>query len=841
MGAFSLPLPPSPSNFGRNIPVGHDPTTAPQNEPFIAINPTNPNNLLIGANDYREGDARPGYYVSRDAGQSWQDGLLPGFPPASLLAGGDPVVAYDHSGTAYYAAINFSRSLCNAGGISLSRSADGGSTWDSPAWVVSNTTTTFQDKVWLAADAHESSGGKGQIYLTWVEYQYAGDCNGSILRTTVKFAGSEDKGKSFENSRSLSGAESAYPQATAMTVGPDGEIYVIWAAQNPTSGGSRLVLARSTNGGVSFLPNEIIREINPLPSTLPGSSFRVNSFPALASDPVSGTLYLVWADYAQGDSDIMLLRSPDHGDTWEGPVRVNDDPNGNGKDQFFPAIAVGPDQQVHISWYDRRDDPANYLYGVYATQLDPANLTPSRNGRVSSLLSDPSYQFAGTFIGDYSGIAASSSGVFPAWTDVRPTGYNDLNQDIYTALPVRDYETVISPLTATISLQPGRQETQTLWLQNVGLLTETYTIRIAPFRTIELLELPGHASTPITMGLQTPQNASEGSHISQTVTILPASEGSQLLTASILGVAAFGPPGWVVNRADTTLSPFDPLTGARFAAIQGAFAPSDITLTRDGQRGYVSNRKDGGIWVLDTLRHAYVDQLPTPNNRVAAQLLLSVDESNLYMVLPGYGVGSVHLATGSTTSVPLPGAWSIAQQAGSGYLWVSAGAAAEIHLVDMTGERRVQSRQVGISSLMGIAATLDGRFVYGVSGNGILVEVDQRSLEVRQIPGNLPSGYSLALRPGSDEIYVTSGPTGNIVGIFNRQGQIDTIQVGAGPKFVVFSQDGTWAYTSNSIENSVTKILAPSRTVYNTIEVDRGPHGLAIPSRARIYLPWSGR
>src|SRR4029450_13617781 len=88
------------SNFG---------CTRPQNETTIAVNPTNPQNLVAGANDYRVccdftglNDATGAAYYSFDGGAHWGNVQLPGLTfqtnsDANLKridAAGDPVVAF---------------------------------------------------------------------------------------------------------------------------------------------------------------------------------------------------------------------------------------------------------------------------------------------------------------------------------------------------------------------------------------------------------------------------------------------------------------------------------------------------------------------------------------------------------------------------------------------------------------------------------------------------------------------------------------------------------------------------------------------------------------------------
>ena len=51
---------------------------------------------------------------------------------------------------------------------------------------------------------------------------------------------------------------------------------------------------------------------------MPGVS-RTMGFPQVALDPRSGTLYVSWSDYRNGDVDVFLSRSTDRGRTWSAP------------------------------------------------------------------------------------------------------------------------------------------------------------------------------------------------------------------------------------------------------------------------------------------------------------------------------------------------------------------------------------------------------------------------------------------------------------------------------------------------------------------------------------------
>jgi hypothetical protein len=185
-----------------------------------------------------------------------------------------------------------------------------------------------------------------------------------------------------------------------------------------------------------------------IPSPLPNTFFRDNGFGAMAADQqIDGYLYAVWADYRTGDADILLSRSTDDGTTWGPPVRVNDDPVGNAKDQFFPWIASSPDGYIHISWLDRREDAANHNYKAYYTYSSDHGATWAANVAVSSAASNPG---SSTFIGDYTGIAAQTGVVMPMWVDIRAGS----NQNAYVA---RGVYTPEPPGTGTAT--PGQTST----------------------------------------------------------------------------------------------------------------------------------------------------------------------------------------------------------------------------------------------------------------------------------------------------------------------------------------------------------------------------------------------
>ena len=111
-----------------------DYTCFPHNETSIDVNPTNQRNAVGGANDYRLSWGTSGFYATTDNGNTWYSFLTP-FPTVPgddhIDGGGDPAVAYDRAGVAYYVQIRFERET-DRNGIFVNRSTNGGFTWSRP-------------------------------------------------------------------------------------------------------------------------------------------------------------------------------------------------------------------------------------------------------------------------------------------------------------------------------------------------------------------------------------------------------------------------------------------------------------------------------------------------------------------------------------------------------------------------------------------------------------------------------------------------------------------------------------------------------------------------------------
>jgi hypothetical protein len=238
-----------------------------QNEPSVAVDPTNPDVVVGGANDYcaeitsGSGGTWVGYYRSTDGGANWTDSLVPGYPadtsadglasPVKGVCGvaGDPTQAFDGGGTLYYGFICFNRAKPQNGGVYVARYDDHGATYAGTKLVEPGTPSTFglfQDKINLAVD--QSSGGptSGNVYVAWARY------SGAQVSDVILFSRSTDGGQTFSRPARIANGPGEL-QFTDVAVGPDGAVYVTYRAIGKRSAQANAIwIVKSTDGGRTF-------------------------------------------------------------------------------------------------------------------------------------------------------------------------------------------------------------------------------------------------------------------------------------------------------------------------------------------------------------------------------------------------------------------------------------------------------------------------------------------------------------------------------------------------------------------------------------------------------------
>ncbi len=417
-----------------NLPVT-DLDTA-NNEPALAVNPTDSMNIVAGSNDYGtpSGDAWCGYYWSRDGGETWGRGLIPGYdgdrnsPLWRFAGGGDPVLTFAPDGTCYMAGIVFQRDpalgniLKPGSGIFVARSDDGGENFNMVSLVISSISNylTFHDKEWIAVDPTT-----GDVHVTWTAFQLYG------VSSAMAHSVSRDRGETWSRPQIISEItrKERQVQGSQLEVTSDGTIHVSWIEYDIGS----LRYTRSTNGGDSFEAVRTIASVTPLPYYLPNGEYRTPTMCDMSVDNTGGdgdgSIYIAWPDYRTGEGDIYMVASYNKGDTWIAPVKVNNATTAMDNDQFFPAVAVGNDGSVQVMFYDRRDDPDNNLISVYFAISRDGGLTWD-----NIRMQDEPFEgdnTRGPFIGDYLSLASGPGFSVGVWCDAREGTPQAVRSDIW--------------------------------------------------------------------------------------------------------------------------------------------------------------------------------------------------------------------------------------------------------------------------------------------------------------------------------------------------------------------------------------------------------------------------
>jgi len=379
-----------------------DGTGSPE-EVTISINPMNPDVLAAGANI-------DNFYRSTNCGQTWIESHL-----VSNLLGvwGDPVVLFDSLGNLYYA--HLSNPIPPGYWIDrivVQKSTNNGVSWNDGVGV-GFVAPKNQDKEWLAVD-HSRSQHRGNIYMTWTEFDSYGSSNPNDS-SRIRFSKSTDQGNTWSTAITISDVSGNCIDSDNTTegavpcVGPNGEIYVSWA------GPVGLVFDKSIDGGQTWGADIFISNIpGGWDYDVPGIS-RCNGLPVTMCDISNslyrGHIYSCWTDQRNGtsDTDVFLSKSTDGGNSWSSPSRVNDDISA--RHQFFVWSNIDPfTGHLWFVFYDRRNTTGSATDVYVAKSIDGGQTF--ENFKVSESSFTPN---SGIFFGDYTNIAAWNGKVYPIW------------------------------------------------------------------------------------------------------------------------------------------------------------------------------------------------------------------------------------------------------------------------------------------------------------------------------------------------------------------------------------------------------------------------------------------
>ncbi|MBX7223603.1 MAG: IPT/TIG domain-containing protein [Blastocatellia bacterium] len=415
--------------------------TGNQAESWLAINPTNPNNMILHTNK-GDGDSGSGIvnHFTTDAGVTWN---------VSVIANGgalgsaccDSQIAFDRFGNCHMVYLTAD--------VLTAVSTDGGATFNPTGNIALNARykPISNGRQLGSVDQPSIAVGDNSVWVTF----NAGD----IIYASGASVTGLGQISAFSTPQSTGGTGNF----GHIAVGPNGQVFVVY--QNPSGGqgpatifgnldpdglgpqgfGSQIVITSTNVGGFDFIPAQSSRSIDA----------EANLAWDRSNGPFRGRLYMVYTEETaneNNDTDILVRYSNDNGSTWTNPVKVNDDATTNS--QFNPGIALDQTTgNVGFGWHDCRLD--NGVVGLGSTDTTSNNnphyfVTVSSDGcatfepnlRVSAGCSARGGAANGVDYGDYVGLDFTNGILQPSWADNSNTTGDNPNGtlsrfDMYTA------------------------------------------------------------------------------------------------------------------------------------------------------------------------------------------------------------------------------------------------------------------------------------------------------------------------------------------------------------------------------------------------------------------------
>jgi len=404
-------------------------------EPWVDVNPTNPNNVIgVWQQDrWTDGGSHGNDTAySNDGGATWS---YPTPIPWSTCAGStetryqratDPWVSFGPTGVAHAIALSLDPNGFTTA-LLASRSADGGAHWSAPAVLLDdNNLRFFNDKESITADPTNANF----VYATWDRIYKPGQSKGfpsqvnSFAFRGVPFiARSTNGGTSWEAARPLTDRNAnLFTIGNQIVVLPNGTLidfadYSTGSGVQPSVHDWKAVF-RSTDHGATWTPKPVtISQVFEVRHTIPDGSFPVRAGgDDIAVDPVTGELYAVWTDGRFNDgthNDVILSKSTDGGLTWSAPVKVSKNPIG--VDAFTPSVHVNANGDVAVSYYDFRNQSAaagvetDFWFEASTDGGSTWSETRLTNASFDITTAPVAPASRGYFLGDYEGLSSHGS------------------------------------------------------------------------------------------------------------------------------------------------------------------------------------------------------------------------------------------------------------------------------------------------------------------------------------------------------------------------------------------------------------------------------------------------
>jgi hypothetical protein len=433
-------------------------------EPWLAVSPTNPNDVAGFWQQDRWSDGGAHGLVaavSHNGGSSFAYS----WPHFSNCAGGtaanggdfgrssDPWVSWAPNGDLWSISLSIDQTTPR-NAILVSRMRHGTSTWSEPTTLKFDAAkagipqgNNFNDKESLTADRTDASGNL--VYAVWDRFVSPSQNaalpaleNARAFHQPVWFSrttnGASDS-PTWQTREIFDPGTKSGTISNQIVVLPNGDLvdgfYLFRTKQHEA--GNFVAVIRSTDKGETWskrativAPANGIGESDPEPihcrpfitgnppCTIVRSDGVIIDLAVDYSSAHHGRIYVTWQDHDNnpfGDDLILLSHSDDGGLTWSAPEKINQTPQGTFTDQAFePAVHVNSNGVVAVSYYDFRNDVSGDRrlttdHWIVTSGDGGATWTEDHLGGPFDMHQAPYAR--GYFVGDYQGLD-SQGGAF---------------------------------------------------------------------------------------------------------------------------------------------------------------------------------------------------------------------------------------------------------------------------------------------------------------------------------------------------------------------------------------------------------------------------------------------
>lgn len=413
-------------------------------EPFVAVNPTDPQNVVgVYQQDRWSDGGAHGLMTasSTNGGTTWQNSYAMFSNCASSSAGydraSDPWVTFDTAGNAYQISLSFSPDQTQSA-VMVAKSTNKGVAWSEPIALIRDTSGLhFNDKESITGDPTRA----GYVYAVWDRGTFPSD-----VRSPRSFIGSHAfRGQPMFSRTTDGGAHWSTPVGMAnqniFTIGnqiavlPDATLVDIFqefqgSGVQPSPNALKESVMVSRDAGTTWsqpidiglwTPESVVDPNN-------GHPLRTgNGLPDIAADPNSGALYAVWEDGAfavDHHADVAFSKSTDGGHKWSAPIKVNKSPAG--VQAFTPQVEVSADGTVGVTYYDLRNNKpsAGLPTDAWFVHSHDGGATWTEQHVAGSFNVENAPVSRGYFLGDYEGLATVGADFIALFVMTNPSTTN---------------------------------------------------------------------------------------------------------------------------------------------------------------------------------------------------------------------------------------------------------------------------------------------------------------------------------------------------------------------------------------------------------------------------------